>query len=74
MEDLKGLEIINAEREKLGRINNVIEGGGGDLVEIELPSGQMRLAPFRKEFFDAPDFDKSVIVLLETWVLADESL
>ena len=71
VEDLKGMEVINLDGEKLGIINNIIEGGGGDLVEVELPSGQMRFAPFRKEFFGAPDFDKAAIVLLETWILMD---
>ena len=72
VEDLKGMEVINVDGEKLGIISNVIEGGGGDLVEVELPSGQMLFAPFRKEFFGAPDFDKASIVLLETWILSDE--
>ena len=71
VEDLKGMEVIRADGEKLGIVKNVIEGGGGDLVEVELPSGQTRFAPFRKEFFGAPDFDKAAIVLLETWILED---
>jgi ribosomal 30S subunit maturation factor RimM len=53
----------------LGRISGIAEGGGGDLAELTLSSGVRRFAPFRKEFFGDPDFEKRTIVLFEPWVL-----
>ena len=67
VEDLKGLEVLSPEGEILGRINDVLEGGGGYLAEVYF-SGKKRLAPFRKEFFTDPDFEKGTIILLEPWV------
>ena len=69
VEDLKGLEVINGERETLGHVADVVEGGGGDLVEVELLSGERRFVPFRKEFFASPDAKKGTIELLEPWIL-----
>lgn len=69
VEDLKGLEVVDPADESLGRVTDVIEGGGGNLVEIMLTSGEKRFAPFRKEFFGNVDFEKNKIVLLERWVL-----
>ena len=69
VEDLKGLEVINGEGEILGHINDMVDGGGGNLAEIRLLSGKKRFAPFRKEFFGDVDLQKGNIVLLEPWVL-----
>jgi 16S rRNA processing protein RimM len=69
VEDLKGLELIDKEGKSLGHINSVMEGGGGNLVEIKLFSGKRRLAPFKKEFFGDVDLENGKIVLLESWVL-----
>ena len=69
VEDLKGLEVVNTEGKTLGHIVNVLEGGGGDLAEVKLPSGTNSLVPFRKEFLGDVNFEKGNIVLLEPWIL-----
>jgi 16S rRNA processing protein RimM len=69
VEDLKGLEVIDREGKALGHIEAVVEGGGGNLAEIKLGSGEKRLAPFRNEFFGDVSLEKGQIVLLESWVL-----
>lgn len=72
VEDLKGLEVVNTGGEgakAFGFITDVIEGGGGDLAEVELKSGERRLVPFRKEFLGDVDLKKGKIILLEPWIL-----
>ena len=69
VEDLKGLEVETRTGESLGRVIDVVEGGGGDLLEIALSGGETRLAPFRKEFFGEVDLEKGKIMLLEPWIL-----
>jgi len=69
VEDLKGLSVLSQEGVFLGHIREFIEGGGGDLAEIEIPGGKRRLVPFRREFFGPPDFDSQSIVLLSEWIL-----
>jgi 16S rRNA processing protein RimM len=72
VEDLKGLEVIDREGKTLGHIVTVMEGGGGNLAEVKLLSGERRLAPFRNEFFGDVNFEKGQIVLLESFVLDEE--
>jgi 16S rRNA processing protein RimM len=69
VEDLKGLEVVTVSGESLGRIADVVSGGGGDLLEIALSGGEKRLAPFRKEFFAGANLEEGKITLLESWVL-----
>ena len=69
VEDLKGLEVVTAEGGTLGYIADVVEGGGGDLAEIALPSGEKHFVPFRKEFFGDIGLEEGKIVLLEPWIL-----
>ena len=71
IEDLKGLEVISTEGQSLGHVNDVVEGGGGELVEVLLKSGKMRFAPFKKEFFGDVNLKNGTLVLLEPWVLED---
>jgi 16S rRNA processing protein RimM len=68
VEDLKGITVF-AGGEILGHITAIIEGGGGDLAEIKLNNGMIRLVPFRKEFFSGIDLIKRQIVLEKLWVL-----
>jgi 16S rRNA processing protein RimM len=68
IEDLKGLRILY-EGEKLGQICDIIEGGGGNLAEIELLSGKKYLVPFRNEFFGEVDPEKGFAILLNKWIL-----
>jgi 16S rRNA processing protein RimM len=84
VEDLKGLEVIAAARPGgasavfadksdneriIGHIVNIIEGGGGDLAEIRLHNGAVKLVPFRAEFFPAIDLAKKQATLQNLWVL-----
>jgi 16S rRNA processing protein RimM len=70
VEDLKGLEVAAASsRAVLGRITDLIEGGGGSLAEIRLNDGSLRLVPFRSEFFGEIDLEKGRAELLAGWIL-----
>jgi 16S rRNA processing protein RimM len=70
VEDLKGLAVLDGDNGQiLGHIINIIEGGGGDLAEIRLHSGEVKLVPFRKEFFAAIDLEKKQITLQNLWIL-----
>ena len=84
IEDLKGLQVVSAVEidgetgKVLGCITDIIEGGGGELAEIKLVSGEKRLVPFRKEFFaeifteSSPQKDSSEkgrVVLQNLWIL-----
>ena len=69
VEDLKSLLVIDENGGSLGQITDIVEGGGGNLVEILLSSGEKRLAPFRNEFFGDVDLEKGRIYLLKTWIL-----
>ena len=72
IEDLKGLSVISADPETeeiLGHITDILEGGGGQLAELKLLSGELKLVPFRNEFFGNVDFKKSRIILREKWIL-----
>jgi 16S rRNA processing protein RimM len=69
IEDLKGLAVTTVNGETVGTIADIIEGGGGELAEIELSSGEKRLIPFRKEFFPEIDPNKGRVVLDNLWIL-----
>ena len=69
IEDLKGLELVSPEGTVLGHITDIVEGGGGDLAEVLLVSGEKRFVPFRKEFFGNMDLEAGKITLLELWIL-----
>jgi ribosomal 30S subunit maturation factor RimM len=55
--------------EALGTVLDLVEGGGGWLVELGLNSGETRLVPFRKEFFGPVDETERTITLLNRWIL-----
>ena len=75
VEDLKGLAVLAPAAEAappsevLGHINAVIEGGGGDLIEIRLTDGTLKLVPFRKEFFSSLDLENRRLTLNNLWIL-----
>jgi 16S rRNA processing protein RimM len=68
IEDLKGLEVWEGT-ETLGLISDVLEGGGGSLVELRLKTGETRLVPFRDEFFGEIDIPGRRARLLCRWIL-----
>ena len=70
IEDLKGLAVVARDSgETLGRITGIVEGGGGELAEIKLESGALRLVPFRKEFFIDISPKKGKAILDNRWIL-----
>jgi 16S rRNA processing protein RimM len=81
VEDLKGLAVLTPLKEAtppaesggdmqlLGHIHAIIEGGGGDLAEISLNSGELKLVPFRKEFFTGIDLENRRVTLENLWIL-----
>ena len=71
VEDLKGLAIIdNSESgEVLGHIIDIVEGGGGELAELRLLTGEIKLVPFRKEFIGDINIEDGKLILLEKWIL-----
>jgi 16S rRNA processing protein RimM len=69
VEDLKELAVLDENRQLLGHINAIIEGGGGDLAEITLSSGERKLVPFRKEFFSGIDLENRRVTLNNLWIL-----
>ena len=71
IEDLKGIKVVlgSFDGTELGEIIDIMDGGGSDLVEISLLSGERRLVPFRNEFFGDISLEKQKAVLLNTWIL-----
>ena len=75
IEDLKGLAVFAEKDESLpatellGHITGIIEGGGGELAEIKLGSGELRLVPFRQEFFAEIDLPGGKAILKNLWIL-----
>jgi 16S rRNA processing protein RimM len=69
IEDLKGLSVIYKDNEIIGHVKDVIEGGGGDLIEIKLLNNSIKLVPFRKEFFGKINIKKGKLTLQNLWIL-----
>ncbi|MDR1956599.1 MAG: ribosome maturation factor RimM [Treponema sp.] len=78
VEDLRGLRVVLEKADPgsredgaaLGYISDVLEGGGASLIEIRLSSGELKLVPFRKEFFGDINLETHTAVLVEGWILA----
>jgi 16S rRNA processing protein RimM len=71
VEDLKGLAVAAAGQDDvlLGHVTGIVEGGGGDLVEIRLSTGELKFVPFRKEFFALIKPETGRLILRERWIL-----
>jgi 16S rRNA processing protein RimM len=69
IEDLKGQSVFTENGESIGKVIDIIEGGGGELAEIKLSNGETRLVPFRKEFFSEISPEKDKIILQNLWIL-----
>jgi 16S rRNA processing protein RimM len=68
IEDLKGVEVYDGA-EVLGEISAILEGGGGSLAELRLRTGEIRLVPFRDEFFGDIDIEGRRAELRCRWIL-----
>ncbi|MDR1788432.1 MAG: ribosome maturation factor RimM [Treponema sp.] len=68
IEDLKGLR-LHCNGETAAVIVDVVEGGGGSLIEAALPQGGTRFVPFRPEFIGDIDIEKGEAALLHRWIL-----
>jgi 16S rRNA processing protein RimM len=69
VEDLQGLAVITDSGEVLGRIIGILDIGCGNFAEIRLVSGEVKLAPFRNEFFGEINLETRRALLLCPWVL-----
>jgi 16S rRNA processing protein RimM len=69
IEDLKGLRVFDSDGKERGTVHDVLEGGGGQLVEICLPHGEFKFVPFRNEFFGEVSLERKEIKLLNCWIL-----
>jgi 16S rRNA processing protein RimM len=67
----EGMDAVSAPEpdEFLGTVTGMLEAGGGQLLELRLPTGELRLVPFRAEFFGEVDPEKGRAVLLNRWIL-----
>jgi 16S rRNA processing protein RimM len=69
-EDLRGIQVVTGDGEILGTVTGIVEGGGGELLEMLPLSGEKPvLIPFRKEFIGEVSPDKGRAVLLQRWIL-----
>lgn len=57
--------------EILGHITDILEGGNGEVAEVKLPSGELKMVPFRKEFFGDINIEEKWAVLLQPWILEE---
>ena len=69
IEDLRGILSQDEAGTPLGTVMDVLEGGGGYLLEIKLLQGGSRLIPFRGEFLGEIDLEKGSAALLAPWIL-----
>ncbi|MDR2730414.1 MAG: ribosome maturation factor RimM [Treponema sp.] len=69
VEDLKGLTVITENGDNIGEITDIIEGGNGELAEIRLTGGEIKLVPFRQEFFTGIEPENNRIILANLWIL-----
>jgi 16S rRNA processing protein RimM len=74
VEDLRGLAVVAADTaagdgEMVGRLTNIVEGGGGELAEIRLSTGEFKFVPLRKEFFAPIEPETGRLILRERWIL-----
>ena len=69
VEDLRGIRIQQEDGTPVGTVLDVLEGGGGNLLEVALSQGGIRLVPFRSEFLGDIDLEGGYTTLLAPWIL-----
>ena len=63
--DLIGLEAVTETGEQFGRISNVLNFGGGDILELaRASSNETLLLPFKKEIFPHVDLESGRLTVL----------
>ncbi len=63
--DLIGLRAVTASGESFGRILNVVNFGGGDILELAGANpGEVLLLPFKKEIFPHVDLEAGQVTVL----------
>lgn len=67
IEDLRGSALVH-NGETVGEVLGIIEGGGGQLVEVKTAEG-VKLIPFRDEFIGTVDPAARRMELRVTWIL-----
>jgi 16S rRNA processing protein RimM len=67
--DLRELAVRLIDGTIVGYINDIVEGGGGNLAELRLASGECKFVPFRKEFLTSINLETRTATLLTPWVL-----
>jgi 16S rRNA processing protein RimM len=66
--DLCGCDAVK-DGKRLGRILSVCEGGGGDMLEIQVPSGRCFFVPFREEFVGRVNVERGDVEIVADWLL-----
>ena len=64
--DLIGLDVYNAQNEKIGRVSDVGENKASNILEIEKTNGLKFMVPFVKEWVPVVDIKKKLIVIKTT--------
>jgi 16S rRNA processing protein RimM len=79
--DLIGLEVVTATGEPFGRITNVLNFGGGDILELaRARSDEVLLLPFKKDIFPHVDLKAGQLTIvppieieiINKWVSTEE--
>lgn len=68
LSDLCKCDVVKRGR-RLGSILSVCEGGGGDMLEVQVPSGKRFFVPFRNEFVGKVDIAKRTVEIEADWLL-----
>ena len=54
---------------EIGKVKSLIEGGGGELLEVKMKDDSEKLIPFNEVFVGSVDIKERKIELLEGWIL-----
>ncbi|MGP1576845.1 MAG: ribosome maturation factor RimM [Treponema sp.] len=69
IKDLCNTELVY-EGTPVGTITDIVEGGGGSLIELsEAATGKIKYIPFRREFIGEIDIRKKQVELMHRWIL-----
>lgn len=61
IEDIKGLPVVDARHNQIGKVSGIFNFGAGDIIEIKFNNNEKKLFPFRKEMF--PEITKDYLIL-----------